>query len=82
MQIQLTIFGGHRVLKGIGMLTLYCLSRHICDAVPKFVFKKGSSKKSHERRDYESVDEKSLSLAMTRKTTKKQAVNNNTFLFR
>ena len=29
-------------------------------------------KKSYERRDYESVDEKSLSKAMSRKTTKKR----------
>ena len=44
-------------------LTLYCLERQICDAVPKFEFKKGSSKKFliYERRDYESVDKKSLS---------------------
>ena len=29
-------------------------------------------KKSYERRDYESVDEKSLSKAMSRKTTKER----------
>ena len=32
----------------------------------------GIIKKSYERRDYESVDEKSLSKAMSRKTTKKR----------
>ena len=35
-------------------------------------FMKGSSKNSYERRYYESVDEKNLSQAMSRKTTKKE----------
>ena len=39
----------------------------------RFWFKKGSSKKfPNERRDYESVDEKSLSEAMTRKNYEKK----------
>ena len=45
-------------------LTLLCPGRHKCSLSPKFqfYFKKGSSKKiSYERREYESVDEKSLS---------------------
>ena len=33
-------------------------------------------KKSYERRDYESVDEKNLFLAMLRETTKKNSCNN------
>ena len=45
------------------MLTLYCLAQHICDTVSKFrfQFKKDHQKIPFERRDYESVDEKSLS---------------------
>ena len=44
-------------------LSLYCLARQIYEAVPKFGFfiQEGINKKnSYERRDYESVDEKSL----------------------
>ena len=37
----------------------------------QFYFKKKSSKKIYKRRAYESVDEKSLSKVMSRKTTKK-----------
>ena len=46
------------------MLTLYCLARHLCIAVPKFGFylrRDHQKKNSYVRRDYESVDEKSLS---------------------
>ena len=45
------------------ILTLYAPVWRIRHILPKFRFKKkkGSSKKSYERRDYESVDEKSLS---------------------
>ena len=39
----------------------------------QFLFKKGlQKKKSYERRAYELLDERSLSLAMSRKTTKKR----------
>ena len=39
----------------------------------RFLFKKGSSKKNfYERHDYKSVDEKSLSYAMSRETMKKR----------
>ena len=46
--------------------------------MPKFLFddpfnvRRDNKKNSYEGRDYESVDEKSLSSAMSRKTTKKK----------
>ena len=57
------LFAKMRRRKKLKLLTLYYLAWHICDAVPKFYFqfKNGSRKKNYERRDYESVDENSLS---------------------
>ena len=56
-------------------LTLYCLAiLHKSARIDKILILKleGIIKKiSYERRDYESVDEKSLSKAMSRKTMKK-----------
>ena len=51
-------------VKSCSVLTLYCLARHLYDAVPKCYFfnlRRDHKKNSYERRDYESVDEKSLS---------------------
>ena len=61
-------------------LTLYCLACHIYDTFSQnFDFnlrrdhqKKKKKKNSYERRDYESVDEKSLSLIMSRKSTQRR----------
>ena len=52
-------------------LTLHCLVR---GSIQFFIlFKEGIIIKIfYERRDYESVDEKSLSLSLSRKTTKKE----------
>ena len=54
------------------MLSLYCLAWHTCLAKILILIYEGIIKKiSYERRDYGSVDDKSL-LAMSRKTTKKR----------
>ena len=42
------------------LLNPYCLAQHILDAEPKFLFK-FKKDVSYELRDYESVDEKSIS---------------------
>ena len=45
-ELKKVLFQTHFSLysKGTFFLTLYCLAWHICDAVPNFWFKKGSSK--------------------------------------
>ena len=43
------------------VLTFYSQARHIRNALPKFDFRRDHQKKSYERREYQSVDEKSLS---------------------
>ena len=43
------------------VLTLHCLAQNICTQCQNFNFRKDHQKNSYESRDYESVDEKSLS---------------------
>ena len=59
--------------ESLSCLTFKCILHHMFDAVSKFWFyiKKGSSKKFYERRAYESVDDGSLSLVMSRKAMEK-----------
>ena len=73
LRIRLHSNLGHRAIYLKVNLTLYVPARHICDAVPKFDFnsREDHQKISYERHDYESVDEKSIFHAMSRKIMKK-----------
>ena len=54
------------------MLTLYCLRGIYATQCQNFDLRMDHQKNSYERRDYESVDEKSLPWVMYRKTMKKR----------